>query len=299
MSKFKTIFYAMRVRTLPLSLSGAISGSAIAYYLGVFDWLIFLLTIIVSSSLQILSNFSNDLGDTEKGTDNELRIGPARSVQTGLISMESMKKYIKIMIGVSLLSGVLLLLISPLMLFERILVFLLGLASIGAAIAYTQGRFSFGYRGLGDFFVFVFFGLVSVLGSLFLYIHHPNSAAVLPAIGVGFLSVAVLHLNNMRDRVNDKLNNKLTIAVRIGKENSKVYFLVLILLGCILWSSFVFTQNKVNLISYLYWVGFLPLFWVLARFFKVKEDKDYDRFLKPVALSTFFTSVLFFISQIF
>lgn len=299
MSKIQSIIHAMRVRTLPLSVSGAISGSSIAYYLGVFDWAIFILTLLVVCSLQILSNFSNDLGDFEKGTDNPNRLGPIRSVQSGAISKEEMKQLIRWMIGIALIGGILLLGISRLLFMEKIVIFLVGLLAIFAAVAYTQGKVSFGYRGLGDIVVFIFFGLVSVIGTLFLYVHHINNAAFLPAIGVGLLSASVLHLNNMRDRINDLTNQKRTVAVRIGHENSRIYFLLLILLAIIFWSSYVFTQNIVNIYSYLYWIGFLPLFWILVQFFKIREDKDYDRFLKPVALTTFLTSILFFLSQIF
>jgi 1,4-dihydroxy-2-naphthoate octaprenyltransferase len=298
MSKLRALLHASRLRTLPLSLASTITGSAIAYYLGVFNLTIFLMTALVVIALQVLSNFSNDLGDAEKGADNEHRIGPKRAVQSGAIQSDMMRKYIKIAMAIALISGISLILIARLFWWEKFILFAIGLACIYAAVAYTLGKFSYGYIGFGDLFVFIFFGIIGVVGSLYLCIHYISNSAFLPAFGCGMLSVGVLHLNNMRDRVNDEMNHKKTLAVRLGRENSKLYFLIIILLAIVTWASFVFTQNNVNAFSYLYWIGFLPVIWVLFRFFKVREDREYDRLLKPLALSSFFISILFFISQL-
>lgn len=298
MSSWNALLHAARPRTLPLSLSGTIVSGGMAYYLGVFDWKIFLLNMLVVVLLQVLSNYANDLGDSEKGADNSHRIGPPRMVQTGAIANHTMKTYIQVLIGLALVSGVVLIWISRLLIWEKIILFLIGLLAIYAAIAYTRGRFSFGYRGLGDVFVFVFFGIVSVVGGLFLYIHHINNAAFLPAIGVGLWSVGVLHLNNMRDRTQDTLHQKNTIAVRIGRENSRIYFLILLLGGFIGWASYVFTQTSTNLFSYGYYLGLIPIGMILYRFFQIKEDAQYDTLLRSLALTTFLTSILFFLSQV-
>jgi 1,4-dihydroxy-2-naphthoate polyprenyltransferase len=210
-----------------------------------------------------------------------------------------MKKWIKITALLALVSGISLILISNLLWWEKLLIFILGLAALWAANNYTRGDVAYGYKAYGDVFVFIFFGLVGVMGSLFLSIHKLNNAAILPAIGVGALSVAVLHLNNMRDFVNDKASNKITIAIKLGFENSKIYFLVLIISAIVSWGSYVLTQNAVNYFSYIYWLGFIPLIFVLLKFFKIKELKDYDILLKPTALTCFAISILFFISQIF
>jgi 1,4-dihydroxy-2-naphthoate octaprenyltransferase len=137
------------------------------------------------------------------------------------------------------------------------------------------------------------------VGSLFLYIHLVNLAALLPALGVGLLSVAVLHLNNMRDVVNDLQSGKMTLAIRLGHENSKLYFLFLIVCGIFSWGFFPMTQTWVNVFSYIYYIGFIPLFYVLFIFFKIKEAAQYDKLMKPLALSVFLISLLFFVSQIF
>lgn len=298
MSTLKNLIYASRLRTLPLACSCAIVAGAMAYYLEAFDWVIFILSLLTIILLQVLSNFANDLGDSQKGTDNEKRIGPERAVQKGLISTQKMSQYVKALTVLSFISGILLLFFSNMLLWQKMLFVSLGISAIAAAKFYTMGKIAYGYRGYGDLFVFLFFGIIGVVGALFLYIHVLNLAAFLPAIGVGCLSVAVLHLNNMRDMENDALSGKITLAIRLGNENAKLYFLFLIVLGIFSWGFFPTTQTVVNLYSYLYFIGFLPLFFVLFTFFKIKEKVHYDRLMKPLALSVFFISLLFFVSQI-
>jgi 1,4-dihydroxy-2-naphthoate octaprenyltransferase len=299
MSSIKNLIYASRLRTLPLACSCAIVAGAMAYYVAAFDGIIFSLSLLTIVLLQVLSNFANDLGDSQKGTDNEHRIGPERAVQKGLISMQKMDQYVKILTGLAFLSGLMLLFFSNMLLWQKMLFIALGIAAIAAAKFYTMGKMAYGYRGYGDIFVFLFFGIVGVVGSLFLYIHVVNLAALLPAVGVGLLSVAVLHLNNMRDVVNDLQSGKMTLAIRLGHENSKLYFLFLIVGGIFSWGFFPLTQTWVHVFSYIYYIGFIPLFYVLLIFFKIKEAAQYDKLMKPLALSVFLISLLFFVSQIF
>jgi len=299
MNHLKSIVYAARLRTLPLAFSCIITGQAMAYYLGAFHWGIFILSIITTLLLQILSNFSNDVGDSEKGTDNEDRIGPKRAIQSGLMTVEDLKRLSKITKTLALTSGLILLYFSFLLWWEKLILFLVGLAALWAADNYTNGKIAYGYRAFGDFFVFIFFGIVGVMGSFFLNIHQFNNAAILPAVGLGFLTTSVLHLNNMRDMVNDAQSGKITMAIRCGYENSKIYYTLLILLGISSWGSYVWTQNIVNLYSYIYWLGFVPLLITLFKFWRIKEYKDYDHLLKPTALSCFLLSILFFLSQLF
>lgn len=299
MSSIKNLIYASRLRTLPLACSCAIVAGAMAYYVAAFDGIIFSLSLLTIVLLQVLSNFANDLGDSQKGTDNEHRIGPERAVQKGLISMQKMDQYVKILTGLAFLSGLILLYFSNMLLWQKMLFIALGIAAIAAAKFYTMGKMAYGYRGYGDVFVFLFFGIVGVVGSLFLYIHVVNLAALLPAVGVGLLSVAVLHLNNMRDVVNDLQSGKMTLAIRLGHENSKLYFLFLIVGGIFSWGFFPMTQTWVHVFSYIYYIGFIPLFYVLFIFLKIKEAAQYDKLMKPLALSVFLISLLFFVSQIF
>lgn len=298
MSQFKSILHASRLRTLPLALSCIITGNAMAYYLGAFQWEIFFLSIVTTLLLQIVSNFSNDIGDSDKGTDNGERIGPARAIQSGLMTPDELKKILKITMLLALLSGIALILVANILWWEKLLIFLVGLIALWAADNYTKGDIAYGYRAYGDVFVFLFFGIIGVIGSMFLNVHQLNNAALLPAIGVGCLTTSVLHLNNLRDMMNDAKSGKITVAIQFGYENSRIYFIILILIGMLSWGSYVYTQNLTNWFSYSYWIGFIPLILILIKFLRIKELKDFDSLLKPTALATFFLSILFFISQV-
>ncbi|MEO0902530.1 MAG: 1,4-dihydroxy-2-naphthoate octaprenyltransferase [Bacteroidota bacterium] len=210
MNPFKAWLMAARLRTLPLSISGILMGTALAISANAFNGCILLLALLTTIGFQITSNFANDYGDGVKGTDNEDRIGPARALQSGLITKNNLK------IGI-ILSSLLSLILAFLLLYVAfgldymgyfIVFTVLGILSIWAAIKYTMGSKPYGYQGLGDISVFLFFGLLGVLGSLFLYTKTWNWPAVLPAIAIGFLCVGVLNLNNLRDVVSDKKSGK-------------------------------------------------------------------------------------------
>lgn len=284
---------AARLRTLPLSVSGIIVGSFYAMYKGFFDWGIFSLAILTTLGLQILSNFANDYGDGVKGTDNETRIGPERAIQSGVISVKQMKNGIILTSILTFLTAVLLIYIS----FGKenfgytILFLVLGIASIVAALKYTMGSSAYGYRGLGDVFVFLFFGLLSVLGSYFLYSKEFDWFLVLPACEVGLLSAGVLNLNNMRDEISDRASNKNTLVVKIGGKKAKTYHFTILILALV--SLLVFAVLKdFKPVQYLFLIGFVPVLLHLKRIAKYQNPKEYDPELKVLALSTFLISVL-------
>lgn len=288
---------AFRLRTLPLAFSCIITGSALAFSEDNFNSIVFVLCIITTLFLQVLSNLANDYGDAEKGTDNNDRVGPERAIQSGKISAKQMKTAIVIFSILSLVSGIPLIIIGtkavPVVYFIGFLI--LGILAIIAAIKYTAGKSAYGYRGLGDIFVFLFFGLAGVLGTLFLHQKSILCIAILPAITVGLFSVGVLNLNNMRDHVNDKAFGKMTIPVKIGIKTAKFYHLSLILLGFI--STICYSiYNDSGLVNYIYLLSFIPLALHLKRVSKNNNEKDFDPELKVLALSTFLFSVLFFIS---
>ncbi|MDO5608875.1 MAG: 1,4-dihydroxy-2-naphthoate octaprenyltransferase [Capnocytophaga sp.] len=297
--KLITILRAARLRTLPLSASGIIMGSALAYRAGYFDGSIFALALLTTIFFQILSNFANDYGDGVKGTDNEHRVGPQRAIQSGIISRAEMKRIIWVMSVLSVLSALSLIWLSfgwEQVGYVLLFVALAG-ASIAAAIKYTVGKSAYGYRGLGDLFVFIFFGLLSVLGSYFLYIHQLHWRLLLPAVAVGFLSVGVLNLNNMRDYENDKAVGKNTLVVKLGMTLAKYYHYYLIVgaMVAMLFYSAVTLQIHWQL---LYLLAFVPLSLHLLRVRNYKNLKLLDKELKIVAISTFLMSILFFIGQI-
>lgn len=299
MITFKSLYQSARLRSLPLSFSGILTGSAISLSEGNFNLKIFILALFTTLLYQLLSDFANDYGDAKKGTDNENRVGPKRAIQNGSITLSEMKKIVIFTAFLSLLSTIFLVFVSFEKDFWYILLFLcLGILAIWAAMAYTMGKKPYGYSGLGDLFVFIFFGNVSVLGSYFLYSHRFSSENLLLSTALGLLCVAVLNLNNMRDIENDKIMGKRTIPVKIGFELSKFYHYFLILIPMILLMSYSILKFEFGM-KVLYMISFIPLIIHLFYVKKVKENKQYDSQLKVVALSTFLFSLLFFVSRFF
>lgn len=288
---------AARLRTLPLSVSGIIVGSAYAYYQGFSDWRIVVLALLTTLGLQVLSNYANDYGDGVKGTDVN-RIGEKRLVAAGVITAEQMKKAVIITAILTFIIALLLIYVAfGKENFALSLIFiLLGIGSIGAAIKYTVGKSAYGYSGFGDVFVFIFFGLVSVIGSNFLFTHFIDWKLFLPATAIGLLSVAVLNLNNMRDIENDKFAGKNTLVVKMGLENAKKYHEFLILTPFVLMILF-------SLVIKLSFYAMILVFFILAVHLKtIKKSNKYEDFdpeLKKVALSTFALSILFWLTLVF
>lgn len=293
MKKVSIWISTMRLRTLPLSISGIILASCFAEYNGCFDWLIFTLAILTTLSFQILSNLANDYGDGIKGTDNNDRIGPDRAIQTGKISPDEMFNAIKLSVLISIGLAFFLIFTSfgVKYFFLTVLFFLLGIASVVAAIRYTVGNNAFGYKGLGDVYVFVFFGLVSVIGCYVLYAKTIHHVVYLPAITIGLLSAAVLNLNNMRDIESDKKSNKITLAVKMGIDNAKKYHVAIIGLAIILSGLFgiLYFTSIYNLI---YFIAYIPLIIHIKKVLKNNDSKLLDPELKKVALTTVLLAVL-------
>ena len=286
----KALYASARLRSLPLSVSGVLLGSGAAYGAGTFRADIFALALLTTLLFQVLSDYANDYGDAVKG--------PRRAIQTGQMSAEQMKRVI---VATALLAAFSSLALSVLAFGERfylVALFLaLGSASIYAAIRYTVGMGAYGYKGLGDVFVFLFFGLLSVLGSYFLYARALDAALLLPACACGMLSTAVLNLNNMRDVQNDALKGKRTVPVRIGLSAAKRYHYALITGGAGLMLCYSFLRGESG-VKLLYIISFAPLIRHLFFVSRVRECRDFDGQLKVVALSTFAMSALFFVGEI-
>lgn len=295
MASFKSWISALRPRTLFLAAATALSGSGIAYSTGKFSLLVFILTIAIATILQLLSNMANDLGDYQHGTDiTGERIGPQRTVQSGAITPGQMKRAILIAIGLAAIVGVLLIYAAlQFMELKYILLFLgLGVASIIAAIKYTAGNNPYGYKGLGDIFSFTFFGLVSVVGTYFLHTHIIGFMPWLPAIGLGLLTVAVLNLNNMRDVENDRKSGKITIPVRIGLKNAKIYHAILTF-GALVCFTIYSVIYSTYWYQYIYLLCFIIFIKLLINIFKIKENRLLDPYLKYTSMGTFVLSVCF------
>lgn len=293
MKKLSIWMSSFRLRTLPLSLSGIILASCFAAYNGFFEWNICILAVLTTLSFQILSNLANDYGDGLKGTDNEDRIGPERAIQSGKISPEEMFNAIKINVLISIVLSTALIYsafgVKHLSL--TVLFFSLGALSVIAAIRYTVGSNAYGYRALGDIFVFMFFGLVSVIGCYVLYAKKIDHVVVLPAITIGLFSAAVLNLNNMRDIASDTKSKKQTLAVKLGGKNAVVYHNTLVF-SAILLSALFGILYYTSIYSLMFTIAYIPLFFHLLKVNKTKEPKFLDPELKKLALTTVVLAIL-------
>ena len=295
--KLKAWLNAARLRTLPLSVSGIILGSGLAAVLDKWDGTIFALAMLTTVGFQVVSNFANDLGDSQKGTDNEHRVGPERTIQAGLLTKEEMKRGIFITSFLSILSAVSLIYVSSKNLNSQSMFVYLILAGLCvlAAITYTVGKNAYGYRGFGDVMVFIFFGLVSVLGVFQLYGLSFEWLVLFPALTIGLWSTAVLNLNNLRDIENDRKSQKMTMVVKLGFNRGKYYHAFLIIGGALcLWTT-VYFLSKISM-NYFLFLSLIPsifLFIHLKKVFLTLEPAKLDGELKKVALLTFFTAVLF------
>jgi 1,4-dihydroxy-2-naphthoate octaprenyltransferase len=284
---------AFRLRTLPLAFSCIIMGSGLAYASGQFNLAVFILALTTTLFLQILSNLANDFGDFVKGIDNDDRVGPDRTMQSGLITKSEMINAMWVIAFLCSVFGVWLIYEGTLGLdLKKAGLFaILGLTAMGAAVKYTMGKNPYGYAGLGDIFVFLFFGWLGVIGSYFLHTHTLNLELFLPASTIGLFTTAVLNINNMRDNVADEKSGKNTLVVRIGIGKAKTYHQSLIYGGLILALAFVIPSS--NYFHYIFLV-IAPLFIGFVRSIKRRSDfENFDPFLKKQAIATFLFTVLF------
>lgn len=291
---------AARVRTLPLSVSGIIVGSFYAMSQGMFNWKIVVFALLTTLGLQILSNFANDYGDGVKGTDNKDRVGPMRAIQSGVISPAAMKKVMVLTSAITLLFAVLLIYFAfkDHYLLYSFIFFVLGILAIASAIRYTVGKGAYGYRGFGDVFVFVFFGLVSTFGVYFMFSKSIDWLLLLPAIAIGFLSVGVLNLNNMRDEASDRKSGKNTLVVKMGGAAAKKYHYFLVISAMILVLVFAFL-NDFHFDQYIFVVAYFPMISHLITVYRNQNPKFLDPELKKLAISTFLLAVLLALCLIF
>lgn len=299
---------AARLRTLPLSVSGIIVGSFYAMSQSLFNWKIVFFALSTTLGLQVLSNFANDYGDGIKGTDNEDRIGPKRAVQSGVISANAMRNAMIATAVLTMISALILIYVS----FKdtnyvySLFYVTLGALAITSAIRYTVGNTAYGYSGYGDFFVFVFFGLVSTMGVYFMFSKSLENGylLLLPATAIGFLSVGVLNLNNMRDEASDRKAGKNTVVVKIGSAKAKKYHYFLVIAAMLLVLIFAYL-NDFHFDQYIFVVSYFPLISHLRTVYHNRDPRKLDPELKKLAISTFLLSVLlalcliFFLSDIF
>ena len=298
MSKVRAYITSFRLRTLPLSLSGVLLGSLLAASDGYFKTTTFVWAMLTTVALQILSNLANEVGDLTKGTDNEHRLGPIRSAQSGALSMREMVQAMIVFGVIAIITGSLLIYeaFRDLLNWKSIALFIAGGASIVAAVKYTVGKSAYGYRGLGDLFVFIFFGVVSVMGSYFAMSGVLPWICVLPAAAIGFLSSGVLNMNNIRDIENDSVCGKRTIPVILGIQGAKIYHLVITLLDviCLVLSPMLHSAG---------WTGYLFLLTLPLLVMHLKsvyrgEGRALDSQLKFLSITTLLIALLLGFGQL-
>ena len=283
---------AFRLRTLPLAFSCIIMGSGLAYADGRFNLTVFILALVTTLFLQILSNLANDFGDFVKGTDNEERVGPDRTMQAGLITKDEMIKAIWVIALLCSVFGVWLIYEGTLGLdLKKAGLFaILGLTAIGAAVKYTMGKNPYGYEGLGDLFVFLFFGWLGVIGSYFLHTHSIDINIVLPASAIGFFTTAVLNINNMRDHEADAKSGKNTLVVRIGITWAKRYHFMLNFMGILFTIIYAITDIKA---AWFFLFGFVLFIKPAREILRNKDRTSFDPYLKKQAIATFLFTIIF------
>lgn len=274
-----------------MALASILMASFIAWSHGLFKWEVFALAALTTTLLQILSNLANDYGDSVHGADSDDREGPIRAVQSGIIQPHEMKNAMILLGVLSFISGIGLLYVS----LDSWVIFFtfigIGLLSIFAAVNYTSGSNPYGYMGLGDISVFMFFGLVGVLGTYFLHTLSFSTSLLLPAISLGFFSASVLNINNIRDIESDKKAGKKSIPVRIGRKAAVRYNWALVVLGNLSVVLFAWVENTPGgLLALL----ISPLMINIAvQMGKKTSSKELDPYLKKMAISTLFWVLAF------
>lgn len=293
----KACLKSMRLRTLPLSLAGVLAGIALSAPKAGTGAPVIVFLILTTVFLQILSNLSNELGDTLHGTDTAERQGIKYSIQEGEMTVKQMKRLIAVIAGLCCLCGLLMVRCSfgTLLAVEPVCLLALGAAAIWAAMKYTLGDNPYGYRGLGDIFVFIFFGLVSVMGAGYVCSHTVEPVWILPSAAVGCWSIGVLNVNNIRDMKSDAAT-RVTVALKLGARRARIYQTVLIATGWALMAAF----SALTAAVWWEWVYFVtvPLFILHLRGVWTRTERSLDPMLPVLVMSTFLTSVLFGTGQI-
>ena len=289
---------AARLRTLPLAFASIILGNFLAASLGHFHLGIFLLTLFTTLCYQVLSNYANDYGDGVKGTDAR-REGEARAVASGVITAAQMRRAVWLFALLSLISGTALSIWATWALpwVVTLTFVILGFMAVGAAITYTVGKNAYGYHGLGDVAVLLFFGVIGVGGSYFMQTNAFNSEVLLPAVAMGLLAVGVLNLNNMRDRESDRLAGKKTLVVIMGERGAKFYHALLLLVAFD--AAFFYVKLMPgSLWQYLFFLTLPLLAFNLFKALGARRSKDYEPLLKQLALTTLLWALLFGLGQV-
>jgi len=292
--KLKMWWETARPKTLPLALASIFTGSALGYWANPqgFNGLVMALCLLTTILLQVLSNFANDYGDHQKGSDTEERIGPLRGIQKGAISAKELKWGLILMVVASFLSGSFLIGIAYENLSDLLAFAGLGILAIVAAITYTVGAKPYGYMGLGDISVLVFFGLLGVGGTYYLQTHSIDSHIILPAIGSGLLASAVLNINNLRDIEQDAKAGQNTLAVRLGAYKGRVYHCILLSVAALCYLAFA-VATAISWTNYLFILA-MPLLAKHAIFvYRSQQPSELRPMLAQMSMISLLINILF------
>ena len=290
--KIKSMIRSMRLRTLPLSLSGIVLGVFLASKTSALNWLSVLLLFLTAVFLQILSNLSNELGDALHGENPAERQGIAYPIQTGEVTTEQLRRMVVIFAALSAVTGLGMIWASfgSLIGLKQALFVLLGACAIVAALRYTLGRRPYGYRGLGDIAVFIFFGLVTVCGAYYLMTTTlPPASILLAASSIGCLSVAVLNVNNIRDMKSDAATRR-TVALRLGLRGARIYQTCLIVGAWLMMAAFLLI-NKVKPAGAIF-ILTMPVFCLHLKGVWTRTDRELDPMLPMLVMGTFLVALL-------
>lgn len=292
MAKFKTWIKAARPRTVLLSFSGVLLGAFLAIAKvpepveGPTPWLTIIFSALTAILLQVLSNLANDYGDFKKGTDSAKRVGPQREMQSGSITEREMKRGMAFVTTLCLIAGALLIFVFARLSWQELAVFAaLGIAAVLAAVLYTLGKHPYGYRGLGDLYCFLFFGWAAVAGTFYLASKSLDFSVLLPASAMGFLSNAVLNINNMRDYENDRASGKNSLVVKLGLKKAFIYHCSLIG-GAFVCLTVYLVLKHAPVYSYMF-VWLFLLFFKDLKAIKKTRPENLDPFLGRQVRNTF------------
>jgi 1,4-dihydroxy-2-naphthoate polyprenyltransferase len=281
---------AARPRTLPASAAGVITGSALALYDGRFHLLEAFIALLVALCLQTGSNLANDVFDYERGVDAKREHGPQRVTQSGLLTPAQVKAGTWIVFVLAALLG------TYLALESGWIVFLVGLSAIVSAVAYSAGPFPLGYHGLGELFVFLFFGLISVTGTYFVQVKTFSPAAAWMSLPMGLIIVSILVVNNLRDIETDRAAGKFTLPARFGPRFAKTEYIFCLSLAFLSLPLLVAT-HIIPAWGLLTWVS-LPLAWRNLRVVSTQVGKSLNPALAGTSQLALIFSVLFFIGML-
>ncbi|MFD1800669.1 1,4-dihydroxy-2-naphthoate polyprenyltransferase [Mixta tenebrionis] len=290
--QFRGWLESLRPRTLPLAFASILTGSALAWWQHHFSLTIALLCFLTSGLLQVLSNLANDYGDALKGSDGSERLGPLRGIQKGIITLPQLRRGMMLVASLALICGIMLISQACHTLGDVLSFLLLGALAVVAAIAYTVGKKPYGYLGLGDLSVLIFFGWLGVGGSFYLQSHNLPPLVLLPATACGLLAAAVLNINNLRDIETDRQCGKMTLAVRLGADHARRYHALLLGGALLCFAVFAWSGQQ----GWGRWLFLLvvPLLWQQGRYILQQKSPQAMRpMLEKTVKAALLTNILF------